>query len=71
MQRFWLIAGVAAAIIGLLWLAEDSGLQKRLVEFGPQEVATDRPSWGDVANKVGEFAREEQDLKATIGTVRE
>ena len=53
-------------MVGLLWLAEDDGLRRRIVEFGTQQSGA-APSWGDVANKVGEFAREERDLKAAIG----
>lgn len=69
MQRFWLIAGVAVVIVGLLWLAEDGGVGQRLIDFAPDNTAA-APSWGDVANKVGEFAREEEDLKAAIGAVQ-
>lgn len=64
MRRFWVIAALAVAIVGLLLLAEDGGL-KRLSTLGgigerPQ------PSWGDVAGKVGEFSQEERDLQTAI-----
>ena len=66
MRRFWLVVGIAAGMVGLLWLAEDEGVRRSLIELGGR--SDDRgPSWGDVADKVGEFAREEAELKQVIG----
>jgi hypothetical protein len=71
MRRFWLVVGTAMVIVGALWLVEDNGFRRSIGigEFGPVATA-ERPSWGDVANRVGEFAREEQQLKAVIGAVQ-
>jgi hypothetical protein len=62
----WVIVGIAVAIIGLLWLAEDTGVGPRMIQIGADGNAKP-PSWGDVADKVGEFANAEAELKQTIG----
>jgi hypothetical protein len=65
----WVIVGVAVGILGLLWLAEDTGVGQRMIGLGADPNAKP-PSWGDVADKVGEFANAEGELKRTIGAGR-
>ncbi len=71
MRRAIVVAILAVGIIGVWWLAEDGGLQNRLGELGDEVVAKARgtppPSWGDVADRVGEFATEEHGLKQIVG----
>jgi hypothetical protein len=64
LRRVWLIAGIAAVIIGLWWLAEDGGFSRWSTLRGGGDRP--QPSWGDVAGKVGEFAKEERDLQDAI-----
>ncbi len=72
MRRLVLVAAVAAGIIAAWWLAEDSNLRQQLTAAGEAVLQKARgggppPSWGDVADRVGEFAKEEQGLKQTVG----
>lgn len=73
MRRIALVAIVAVGLAGVLWLAEDGGLQHRLADLGSEVMQKVRgappPSWGDVADRVGEFAEEERGLKATVGSL--
>lgn len=71
MRRLVLVTATAAAIIAVWWLAEDSDLRHELTAAGEAVLQKARggspPSWGDVAERVGEFAKEEQGLKQTVG----
>jgi len=72
MRRLVLVAAVAVGIIAAWWLAEDSDLRQQLTAAGEAVLQKARgggppPSWGDVAERVGEFAKEEQGLKQTVG----
>lgn len=72
MRRLILVTAVAAGIIAAWWLAEDSDLRQQLTAAGEAVLQKARgggppPSWGDVAERVGEFAKEEQGLKQTVG----
>ncbi|MCB1496499.1 MAG: hypothetical protein KDJ86_11980 [Bauldia sp.] len=71
MRRILIVAIVAVGVAGVWWLAEDGGLQHRLGEIGgdvmEQVSGKPAPSWGDVADRVGDFAREESELKKTVG----
>jgi len=71
MRRILLVAIVAVGVAGAWWLAEDGGLQHRLGEIGGDVMEKVRgkpaPSWGDVADRVGDFAKEEGELKKTVG----
>ena len=71
MRRLVLVAAVAAGIIAAWWLAEDSDIRQQLTAAGEAVLQKARggppPSWGDVADRVGEFAKEEQGLKQTVG----
>jgi hypothetical protein len=71
MRRFLIVAAVAAVATGAWWLAEDGNLRRHLGQFGDAVLVRagmgPEPSWGDVADKIGEFADEERDLKAAVG----
>lgn len=71
MRRLIVVVGLAAIVIGGWWLAEDGKLGKRLSDFSGDVLDSARggpaPSWGDVADRVGEFAEEERGLKQTVG----
>ncbi|WP_421725476.1 hypothetical protein [Bauldia sp.] len=70
MRRLLVVVLLAVGIIGAWWLADDSQLGERIVTFGNEVVdrATgERPSWGDVADRVGDFATAERELKQTVG----
>jgi hypothetical protein len=71
MRRLVVVGLVAVAATGAWWLAEDGDLRRNLSQFGTEILDRARgrpaPSWGDVADKVGEFASEERDLKRTVG----
>ena len=71
MRRIVIVGLVAVAATGAWWLAEDGNLRRHLSQFGSEVMARARgappPSWGDVADKVGEFASEERDLKRVVG----
>ena len=71
MRRIVIVGLVAVAATGAWWLAEDGNLRRHLSQFGTEIIDRARgrpaPSWGDVANKVGEFASEERDLKRVVG----
>lgn len=74
MRRLLIVAAVAVAATGAWWLAEDGNLRRHLSRFGDEILvragAGPRPSWGDVADKIGEFASEERDLKRAVGGER-
>jgi hypothetical protein len=69
--RIVVVGLVAVAATGIWWLAEDGDLRRHIAELGRQVLdgasGEPPPSWGDVAEKVGEFANEERGLKRTIG----
>ena len=71
MRRIVLVILVAAGFVGVWWLAEDGNLRHRIGELGGEMIdrarGTPPPSWADVAERVGEFAAEERDLKQTVG----
>lgn len=71
MRRLLIVAAVAVAATGAWWLAEDGNLRRHLSQFGNEVLMRagggPPPSWGDVADKVGEFASEERDLKRVVG----
>lgn len=73
MRRILLVAIVAIGVAGAWWLAEDGGLQHRLGEIGDDVMekvsGKPAPSWGDVADRVGDFAKEEGALKKTVGNL--
>lgn len=61
-------------VIGAWWLAEDGGLRQRIVTIGSDVLdraggSRPAPSWGDVADRVGDFATEERGLRETIGSL--
>ena len=60
MRRIVIVAAVAVVATGAWWLAEDGNLRRHLSQFGSEMLARASggppPSWGDVADKVGEFA---------------
>lgn len=66
-RRALTVIVVAAAIIGVWWLIEDGRLGGRFADT--VAGSGERPSWGDVADKVGEFAAEERGLRQTIDKV--
>jgi hypothetical protein len=70
-RRVVIVGLVAVAATGAWWLAEDGNLRRHLARFGSEILDRARgasaPSWGDVADKVGEFASEERDLKRAVG----
>jgi hypothetical protein len=71
MRRLVVVAALAVVATGAWWLAEDGDLRRHLIALGEDVVSRARggppPSWGDVAEKVGEFASEERDLKRVVG----
>ncbi|HET7717546.1 MAG TPA: hypothetical protein VFK86_18135 [Bauldia sp.] len=71
MRRLVIVGLVAIAATGVWWLAEDGDLRRHLGQIGSEILDRARgrppPSWGDVADKVGEFAVEERDLKRVVG----
>lgn len=71
MQRLLLAGAVAVATLGMWWLMGAGGLEGRLAGLGDriaEQIGDGQaPNWGDVADKVGEFAREERGLKETVG----
>lgn len=74
MRRLLLVAALAAIATGAWWLAEDGNLRRHLGRFVDEVLIRagmgPKPSWGDVAAKVGEFAAEERDLKRIVGSGR-
>ena len=71
MRRIIVVALVAVVATGALILAEDEHLRQEAEGFVSGILARagggPKPSWGDVADKVGEFASEERDLKRMVG----
>jgi hypothetical protein len=71
LRRIVIVGLVAVAATGAWWLAEDGNLRRHLSQFGSEILerasGAPAPSWGDVADKVGEFAVEERDLKRAAG----
>jgi hypothetical protein len=71
LRRIVIVGLVAIAATGAWWLAEDGNLRRHRSQFGNQILERagggPKPSWGDVADKVGEFAIEERDLKRAVG----
>lgn len=71
LRRLVIVGLVAVAATGAGWLAEDGNLRRHLARFGDEILERAgggaKPSWGDVADKVGEFAVEERDLKRAVG----
>jgi len=71
MRRLLVVGLVAVAATGAWWLAEDGNLRRHLTHFGNEILDRARgsppPSWGDVADKIGEFSTEERDLKKVVG----
>jgi hypothetical protein len=67
MRRVVAVLLVAGGILGIWWLAEDGRLRDRLSEV---TAAPPPANWGDVADKVGEFAGEERALRESIGVIQ-
>lgn len=72
MRRLVVVVVVAVGIAGVWWLAEDGEVGNRLSAFGERilnRATGEPPSWGDVADRVGDFASEERELKQTVGAL--
>ncbi|MCB1503192.1 MAG: hypothetical protein KDK07_26015 [Bauldia sp.] len=71
MRRLIVVALVAVVATGVFVIAEDKHLRQEADKFVSGILARAsgdaKPSWGDVADKVGEFASEERDLKRMVG----
>lgn len=70
MRQIVVILLVTAGLVGLWQIVEGGGLQglgERVgIDLAGNGARHDGPSWGDVANKVGEFADAERGLKQTV-----
>jgi len=71
MRRLIVVALAAVVATGAFVIAEDEHLRQEAEGFVSGILArasgNPKPSWGDVADKVGEFASEERDLKRMVG----
>ncbi len=64
----------AAAFVGWVALDRDSGARERLAAvwddvrgmFGADTAPAPGPNWGDVAERVGDFAKEEKGLREVL-----
>jgi hypothetical protein len=79
MRKVLLFVAVVAAVAAWLSFDRESSARQRLGELwaGVQSMFAGEPgkadsyNWGDVAEKVGEFAREERGLREVLGPGRE
>jgi hypothetical protein len=72
MRQIILILLLTAGVAGVWQMVEGGGLQRLGEKVGVDlggSRARSGPSWGDVANKVGEFADAERGLQQTVGGV--